>query len=70
MICLLTRHVTSSCERPNSTVDIVKSVVRASMASERLEDLNLISSEKTVFDTLNIPVITDTFAAVPCDLLS
>ena len=46
------------------------------MASERLEDLILISSEKTVLDTLNIPVIIDKFAAAPlralylCDLLS
>jgi len=39
------------------------------MASERLDDLILISSEKTMVDTLNIPVIVDTFAAVPCDLL-
>ena len=34
------------------------------MVSERLEDLILISSEKTVLDTLNIPVIIDKFAAV------
>ena len=39
--------------------------VRSSMASERLEDLILISSEKTVLDTLNISVIVDKFAAVP-----
>jgi len=43
------------------------------MASERLEDLILISSEKSMLDTLNIPVIIDKFAAVSlylCDLLS
>ena len=66
MVFLLTLPVTSSsCERAHSKVDIVKSAVRASMASERLEDLILISSEKTVLDTLNIPVIIDKFAAVP-----
>ena len=35
------------------------------MASERLEDLILIPSEKTVLDTLKIHVIIDEFAAVP-----
>ena len=66
MIFLLTLPVTSaSCERAHSKVDLVTSAVRASMVSERLEDLTLISSEKTVLDTLNIPVIIDKFAAVP-----
>jgi len=78
MIFLLTLHVTSSGERAHSKVDIVKSAVRASMASERIADLILIFSENTVLDTLNIPVIIDTFAALqsinqsinhPCDLL-
>jgi len=59
MIFSLTLPVTSSsCTREHSKVDIVKSAVRVSMASE-------ISSEKTVLDTLNIPIITDTFATVP-----
>jgi len=66
MVFLLTLPVTSaSCERAHSKVDIVKSAVRSSMASERLEDLILILSEKTVLDTLNISVIVDKFAAVP-----
>ena len=50
-------------------VDLVKSAVWASMASGRLEDLILISSEKTVFDTLKIHVIIDKFAVVYlCDM--
>ena len=66
MVFLLTLPVTSaSCERAHSKIDLVKSAVRASMASERLEDLILISSEKTVLDTLKIHVIIDKFAAVP-----
>ena len=61
----LTLPVTSaSCEWAHSKVDIVKSAVRASMTSERLEDLVLISSEKGVLDTINISVIIDKFAAV------
>ena len=47
IVFLLTLPVTSaSCERAHSKVDLVKSAVRASMDSERLEDLVLISSEK------------------------
>jgi len=65
MIFLLTLPVTSSsCEGTHSKVDILKSAVRASMASERLEDLNLFSSEKVVLNTLNFPVMIDKFAAV------
>jgi len=62
---LLTLPVTSSsCERAHSKVDIVKSAVRASMASERLEDLILISSEKKVLDR---PLYQEPYL---CDLLS
>lgn len=65
VVFLLTLPVTSaSCERARSKVDIVKSAVRASMTSERLEDLMLISSEKVVLDSINISVIIDKFAAV------
>ena len=65
VVFLLTLPVTSaSCERAHSKVDIVKSAVRASMTSERLEDLILISSEKGVLDTINISVIIDKLAAV------
>ena len=45
LVFLLTLPVTSaSCERAHSKVDLVKSAVRASMGSERLEHLVLISS--------------------------
>jgi len=61
---LLTLPVTSaSCERAHSKVDIVKSAVRASMTSERLEDLILISSEKVVLDNIDLSTIVDKFAA-------
>ena len=54
---LLTPPVKSaSCERAHSKVDIVKSAVRESMTSERLDDLILISSE-------NLSVVIDKFAA-------
>jgi hypothetical protein len=47
LVFLLTLPVTSaSCERAHSKVDLVKSAVRASMTSERLQDLVLISAEK------------------------
>ena len=66
MVFLSTLPVTSaSCERTNSKVNLVKSAVRASMASERLEDLISISSDRTVLDTLKIHVIIDKFDAVP-----
>lgn len=61
---LLTLPVTSaSCERAHSKVDIIKSAVRASMTSERLEDLILISSEKVLLDNINLSVVIDKFAA-------
>jgi hypothetical protein len=49
--------------RAHSKVDIVKSTVRSSMTSERLEDLILISSEKTILDSIELAVIDDKFAA-------
>ena len=52
-VFLLTLPVTSaSCERAHSKVDLVKSAVRASMGSERLENLVLISAEKSVLDSI------------------
>jgi len=51
MMHLLTLPVTSaSCERSHSKVALVKSAVRASMASQRLADLVIVSSEKSVVD--------------------
>jgi len=46
---------------------IVKSAAHAGMASKKLEDLilNSYSSDHTVHDTLNIPVIIDKLSAVP-----
>jgi hypothetical protein len=64
VVFLLTLPVTSaSCERAHSKVDIVRSAVRSSMTSERLEDFILISSEKTVLDGIDLAVIVDKFAA-------
>ena len=54
----LTLPVTSaSRERAHSKVDIVKSAVKSSMTSERLEDFILISSEQTVLDSIELAVI-------------
>ena len=50
-------------------MDIVKSAVRSSMTSERLEDFILISSEKTVLDSIKLAVIVDKFAATARALL-
>ena len=52
-------------------VDIVKSAVRSSMTSERLEDFILISSEKTVLDSIELVVIykVDKFATAGVLLL-
>lgn len=64
VVFLLTLPVTSaSCERAHSKVNIVKSAVRSSMNSERLEDFILISSEKTVLGSIELAVIVDKFAA-------
>jgi hypothetical protein len=63
IVFLLTLPVTSaSCERAHSKVDLVKSAVRASMDSERLEDLVLISSEKNILDALDMSSVVDRFA--------
>ena len=66
----LTLPVTSaSRERAHSKVGIVKSAVRSSMTSESLEDVILISSEKTVLDSIELAVIDDKFAATARALL-
>ena len=68
-IFLLTLPVTSaSRERAYSKVDIVKSAVRSSMTSERLEDFKMIS-EKTVPDSTELAVIVYKFVATARALL-
>ena len=59
----------ASRERAHSKVDIVKSAVRSSITSERLEDFILISSERTVLDSIELAVIVDQFAATARALL-
>ena len=60
---LLTLPVTSaSCERAHSKVDLVKCAVRASMSSERLEDLVILSSEKQILDHISLAAVVDRFA--------
>jgi hypothetical protein len=65
IVFLLTLPVTSaSCERVHSKVDLVKSAVRSSMCSDRLENLVLISSEKTIVDSLDVKTVIDRFALI------
>ena len=52
----------ASCERAHSKVDLVKSAVRASMGSERLENLILISAEKSVLDSIKMTGVVNKFA--------
>jgi hypothetical protein len=59
----MTLPVTSAaCERAHSKVDLVKSAVRASMTSDRLEDLVLISSEKNIVDKVDLSAVVTCFA--------
>lgn len=70
ILFLLTLPVTSaSCERAHSKVDLVKSSIRASMTSNRLEDLVLISCEKGIVDKINLSAVVDRFAAIDRKLL-
>ena len=70
VVFLLTLPVTSvSRERAHSKVDIVMSAVRSSMTSKRLEDFILISSEKTVLNSIELAVIVDKFEATARALL-
>jgi hypothetical protein len=63
VVYLMTLPVTSAaCERAHSKVDLVKSAVRASMTSDRLEDLVLISSEKNIVDKVDLSVVVTRFA--------
>ena len=65
VVFLLTLPVTSAvCERAHSKVDLIKSAVRASMCSDRLEleDLVVISSEKQTVDDLSVDAVIDRFA--------
>jgi len=45
-------------------IDLVKSAVRASMGSERLEHLVFISSEKSALDSVNVSAVVSRFAAL------
>ena len=65
VIYLLTLPVTSAtCERAHSKVDLIKSAVRACMLSDRLEDLVIISSEKSVVDSLDLSSVVNRFAMI------
>ena len=60
-----TLPVTSAaCERAHSKVDLVKSAVRASMGSDRLEDLVIISSEKSIVDSVDLALVVNQFSVV------
>jgi Domain of unknown function (DUF4371)/hAT family C-terminal dimerisation region len=66
VVYLLTLPVTSaSCERSHSKVDLIKSAVRSSMASERLENLITMACEKKILKSLPNSVIVARFAAEP-----
>jgi len=66
VVHLLTLPVTSaSCERSHSKVALVKSAVRSSMTSQRLTDLVIVSSEKSVVDGLELSAVVDRFASFP-----
>ena len=61
---LLTLLVTlASCEQAHSKVDLIKLAIRSSMSTDRLESLVLISSEKSIVDSLDIKTISDRIAA-------
>lgn len=65
VIYLLTLPVTSAtCERAHSKVDLIKSAVRACMLSDRLEDLVIISTEKSVVDSLDLSSVVNRFAMI------
>lgn len=63
LVYLLTLPVTSAaCERAHSKVDLVKSAIRASMSSDRLEDFIILSCEKTLLDNISLSAVVDRFA--------
>jgi hypothetical protein len=53
----------ASCESAHSKVDLIKLAVRASMTSDRLEDLVIILCEKNVTDLIALSAIVDRFVA-------
>ena len=70
VVFIMRLPVTSaSRERAHSKVDIAKSAVKSSMTSERLEDFLLISSQKTLLDSIELAVIVDKFAVTARALL-
>eukprot|EP00795_Rhopilema_esculentum_P013366 gene13366-4221_t len=60
---------TASCERCHSKVKIVNRYLRATMNEERLENLIIVSSEKDVASTIELPVLVHQFAIRPRKLL-
>ena len=46
-------------------MDLIKTAVRATMTSERLEDLVVISAEKTVADAVDIESVITRFTGRP-----
>jgi len=70
VVYLLTLPVTSaSCERSHSKVDLIKSAVRSSMTSGRLESLITMACEKKVLNSVPNSTIVARFAAEPRGLL-
>ena len=60
---LLTLPVLSAtCEHAHNKVDLVKTAVHLSMTSDRLQDLVLLSAEKTALDAVDINLVIDRFA--------
>jgi hypothetical protein len=65
VVYLLTLPVTSAtCERAHSKVDFIKTAVRSSMKSERLQDLVLLSAEKHMLDAVDLDLVINRFAAM------
>jgi hypothetical protein len=63
VVYLLTLPVTSAtCERAHSKVDLIKTAVRSSMKSERLQDLVLLSAEKHMLDAVDLDLVINRFA--------
>jgi hypothetical protein len=59
----MTLPVTSAArERVHSKVDLVNSAARASMTSDRLQDLVLILSEKNIVDKIDLSAVVTCFA--------
>jgi hypothetical protein len=66
IVYLLTLPVTSaSCERSHSKVDLIKSAVRSSLTSGRLENLVAMACEKKILDSITNSTIVARFASEP-----